>query len=285
MNINWYPGHMAKTRRLLEENVKLVDIIIELLDARIPASSTNPVFDNLFNNKKRIKVMNKHDLSDPETSEKWKKHFEEKEISCIFVDSLKGRGFNKLYSEIENSLQEKFERDREKGLLRRPVRAMVVGIPNVGKSTFINVLTKKKAARTGNKPGVTKNKQWIKISPKLHLLDTPGILWPKFEDEKTGINLAVTGSIKDEITDAVELVAYLYEFLKKEYPGTIEKRYSIREEGTDTRVVLNGIASARGFLMGGGVPDIDKAAATVLDEFRKGLLGGISLEKPGKNAK
>lgn len=273
---------MAKTRRLLEENVKLVDIIIELLDARIPESSVNPEFNGIFNNKKRIKVMNKHDLSDPEISDKWKTHFGRNDISCVFVDSLRGSGFKKLYSEIENSLQEKFERDRKRGLLRRPVRAMVVGIPNVGKSTFINVFTKKKAARTGNKPGVTKNKQWIKISPKLHLLDTPGILWPKFKDQKTGINLAITGSIKDEITDAVELSGYLFEFLKKEYPGTIEKRYGIPEKETGPREALRTIAAKRGFLMGGAEPDMDKAAITMLDEFRTGVLGRISLEKPGK---
>ncbi len=283
MNINWYPGHMAKTRRLLKENIKLVDIIIELLDARIPSSSANPEFDGLFNNKKRIKVMNKFDLADPEVSKKWQKHYKNKNIPCIFVDSLKGTGFRELSSEIEKQLIDKFERDKKRGLKRRPVRAMVVGIPNVGKSTFINVFTKRKAARTGNKPGVTKNKQWIKINQALHLLDTPGILWPRFENEKTGINLAITGSIKDEITNSVEIAGELIRYLNLEYPKLLGKRYNTPENTKSENEILENIAKNRGYLLSGGVADIDKASFIMLDEFRNGIIGRISLEKPDFN--
>lgn len=279
-NLNWYPGHMAKTRRILQENIKIVDIIIELLDARIPSSSTNPDFNKLFHSKKRIKVMNKFDLADPKVSNEWKLYFEAEKIPCIFINSLKGVGFDALSLEIEKQLSEKFERDKKRGLRRRPVRAMVVGIPNVGKSTFINVFTKRKAARTGNKPGVTKNKQWIKINQKLHLLDTPGILWPKLENKQIGTNLATIGSIKNAIINNMEIAEQLIKYLNAEYPELLKNRYKINKKLNNEIEILEHISKNRGYLLSGGIPDIEKASFVLLDEFRNGTIGRISLERP-----
>jgi len=280
MNINWYPGHMAKTKRLLLENLKLVDVIIELLDARVPYSSQNPDFDGIFNNKKRVKVFNKYDLSDAVVSDQWKKYYEDQGIPCIFINSRTGSGFKKLLAEIEIQLKEKFERDKKRGLLRRPIRAMVVGIPNVGKSTFINKLTGRAATRTGDRPGVTKNKQWIKVNKKIHFLDTPGILWPKFDNNKIGMHLALSGAIKDEIMDIVDMSCRLLELLACNYRTNLEDRYNITCEEKPGHVLLEEIALKRGFLITAGEADIFKAAQIVLDEFRGGVIGRISLESP-----
>ncbi len=274
---------MAKTKRLLLENLKLVDIVIELLDARVPYSSQNPDFNGIFNNKKRVKVFNKYDLSDADVSRKWKKHYEEQGIPCIFINSRTGGGFKKLLTEIENQLKEKYERDKRRGLLRRPIRAMVVGIPNVGKSTFINRLTGRAAARTGDRPGVTRDKQWIKVNNKIHFLDTPGILWPKFEDNKIGLNLALTGAIKDEIMDIREMTCKLLEFLVSKYRVNLETRYGIECGQKPGHSLLEEIAHKRGFLISSGEPDTFKAAQIIIDEFRGGVMGRISLEIPKQN--
>lgn len=280
MNINWYPGHMAKTKRLLLENLKLVDIVIELLDARVPQSSQNPDFDGIFNNKKRVKVFNKYDLSDPSISEEWKNFYTKQGIPCIFINSRTGRGFKSLMSEIETLLADKFERDKKRGILRRPVRAMVVGIPNVGKSTFINRLTGRSSARTGDRPGVTRDKQWIKVNSKIHFLDTPGILWPKFENKKTGLHLALTGAIKDEIMDITEMSYRLLEYLACNYRSNLENRYNIVCMDKPGHELLREIAYKRGFLVTSGEPDIFKTSQILLDEFRGGVIGRISMERP-----
>lgn len=280
MNINWYPGHMAKTRRLLIENLKLVDIVIELLDARVPYSSQNPDFKGIFNNKKQVKVFNKYDLSDPVISSAWKSYYEKQGFPCIFINSQTGSGFKNLLREIEIQLKEKFERDTRRGLLRRPIRAMVVGIPNVGKSTFINRLTGRSSARTGDRPGVTRDKQWIKVNKKIHFLDTPGILWPKFEDQAIGLNLALSGAIKDEIMDLSEMTCSLIEFLCCNYRSNLEDRYKIQCENKASHEILDEIAVKRGYLAEGGAPDTFKTSQIILDEFRGGVIGKISLEKP-----
>ncbi len=280
MNINWYPGHMAKTRRLLSENLKLVDIVIELLDARVPISSQNPDFNGIFNNKKRVKVFNKSDLADPEISAQWKEYYKNKGIPCIFINSRNGKGFKLLLSEVENQLKEKFERDARRGILRRPIRAMVVGIPNVGKSTFINRLTGRAATRTGDRPGVTRNKQWIKVNKKIHLLDTPGILWPKFENKKIGRNLALTGAIKDEIMDLSDLSCQLLDYITCNYKGQLEERYGIIVDKKKSHEILDEIAFKRGHLAEAGAPDTFKTSQIILDEFRGAIIGKITLEKP-----
>lgn len=283
MNINWYPGHMAKTRRLLTENLKLVDVVIELLDARVPYSSQNPEFDAIFNNKIRVKAFNKYDLSDPEISNHWKAYFEKKEIPCIFINSKTGNGIKVLLTEIENQLKEKFERDKKRGILKRPVRAMVVGIPNVGKSTFINHLTGRSSARTGDRPGITKVKQWIKVNKNIHFLDTPGILWPKFEDQQIGLNLALSGAIKDEIMDLQGLSYKLIEYLTCNYNKIFETRYNISTKDKEPHEILDEIAEKRGFLLDKAKPDTLKASQILLDEFRGAVIGKISLERPNYN--
>ncbi|MFO7611321.1 MAG: ribosome biogenesis GTPase YlqF [Clostridia bacterium] len=280
MDINWYPGHMAKTKRLLAENLKISDIVIELLDARVPFSSQNPDFKNLFNNKKRVKAFNKADLADERISMEWQSYYESKGIPCIFINSRNGAGFKKLLSSIEENLEEKFARDASRGIRRRPIHAMVVGIPNVGKSTFINTLAGKAAARTGDRPGVTRDKQWIKINSKIHLLDTPGILWPKLGDRQIGLNLALTGAIKDEIMDVGELAVSLIDFLSFNYRSALRERYGISSDIISAHEILEAICLKRGFLSDGGNPDVLRAAETLLDEFRGGLLGRITLEVP-----
>lgn len=280
MNIQWYPGHMAKTRRLLLENIKLVDIVIELLDARVPLSSQNPEFETIFNSKKRIKVFNKFDLADPYVNKQWEEYYSEVGIPCIFINSVNGKGFKKLYAQIEVELKEKFERDAKRGLRRRPIKAMVIGIPNVGKSTFINKISKKSAARTGDRPGVTKNKQWIKISDKIHFLDTPGILWPKFEDKEVGLNLAYTGAIKDEIMNVEELAWLLLEKLSVIYPESLKKRYNIDVKDKKGYEILSEMAEIRNFKLPNNKIDTNKMSKILLDEFRGSLLGNISLERP-----
>ncbi|MEE1517084.1 MAG: ribosome biogenesis GTPase YlqF [Lachnospiraceae bacterium] len=279
MNIQWYPGHMTKARRMMEEDIKLIDLVIELVDARLPLSSRNPDIDNLAKNKARLILLNKADLSDERINNQWTDYFKEKGFFVVKLDSRSGAGMKAINGVIQEACKEKIERDRKRGIINRPVRAMVVGIPNVGKSTFINSYAKKACAKTGNKPGVTKGKQWIKLNKNLELLDTPGILWPKFEDQQIGLRLAMAGSINDEILNIAELAVHLIKFLKETYPGTISERYGV-EEDTKELDILENIGVKRGCLKKGSVIDIDKAADIIIDEFRAGKLGRISLERP-----
>ena len=279
MHFQWYPGHMTKARRMMQENIKLIDLIIELVDARIPLSSRTPDIDELGKNKARLILLNKADLAEETRSDEWVDFFQRQGYSAVKVNSKKGGGIKSIQSVIQEACREKTERDRKRGILNRPVRAMVVGIPNVGKSTFINALAGKACAKTGNKPGVTKGKQWIRLNKNVELLDTPGILWPKFEDQTVGLKLAFIGSIKDEILQTEELAAELVKFLNSNYPGTLEEQYGIG--GTeDAYECLREIAESRHCLVRGSGLDTEKAASILLDDFRSGRLGRITLERP-----
>jgi len=281
MNIQWFPGHMAKTRRLLSGNLKLVDIVIELLDARIPLSSKNPEIDNIIGTKPRIVAMNKADLADEKVSEEWERWYAERNMPVIFINSLKGTGFNKLRVKMKEMMKDRIERDKLKGRIFRPIRTMVVGIPNVGKSSFINRITGKAKAITGDRPGVTRGKQWIRVSEDIELLDTPGILWPKFEDEQTALNLAYTGAIKDEILDKVEIAASLMSTLNALYPDNLADRYRLKDiEGKQGIELLEQAGRNRGCIISGGEIDLERIAAIFLDEFRGGKIGRITLERP-----
>ena len=279
MHFQWYPGHMTKARRMMQENIKLIDLIIELVDARIPLSSRNPDIDELGKNKARLILLNKADLAEDALNDEWISYFKEKGYSAVKVNSKKGGGIKSIQSAIQEACREKTERDRKRGILNRPVRAMVVGIPNVGKSTFINALAGKACAKTGNKPGVTKGKQWIRLNKNVELLDTPGILWPKFEDQEVGLKLAFIGSIKDEILQTEELAAELVKFMKSAYPGVLEEKYDILAV-EDIYGCLRDIAESRHCLVRGSELDTGKAAAILLDDFRSGRLGRITLERP-----
>ncbi len=279
MHFQWYPGHMTKARRMMQENIKLIDLIIELVDARIPLSSRNPDIDEMGRNKARLILLNKADLAEDRRNDEWVEYFREKGYSAVKVNSKKGVGIKSIQSVIQEACREKTERDRRRGILNRPVRAMVAGIPNVGKSTFINTLAGKACTKTGNKPGVTKGKQWIRLNKSVELLDTPGILWPKFEDQTAALKLAFIGSIKDEILQTEELAAELVKFLGKEYPGVIEEKYSV-ETTEDSYECLRNIAVSRHCLVRGNELDVEKAAALLLDDFRNGRLGRITLETP-----
>lgn len=279
MHFQWYPGHMTKARRMMQENIKLIDLIIELTDARIPQSSRNPDIDELGRNKARLIILNKSDMAEDRKSDEWLEHFKGQGYSVVKVNSKKGGGIKSIQSVIQEACREKTERDRKRGILNRPVRAMVVGIPNVGKSTFINALAGKACAKTGNKPGVTKGKQWIRLNKNVELLDTPGILWPKFEDQAVGLKLAFIGSIKDEILQTEELAVELIKYLGSAYPGVIESQYGI-EPHEDPYGCLRGIAESRHCLVRGNELDTEKAAMTLLDDFRNGRLGRITLEMP-----
>lgn len=279
MNIQWYPGHMTKAKRMMQENIKLIDIVIELLDARIPFSSRNPDIDVLANNKFRLVLLNKCDLADEKINQQWEAYFKEKGIMVVTINARDGQGMKVITNKIQEACKEKIERDRKRGIMNRPIRAMIVGIPNVGKSTFINSYAKKACAKVGNKPGVTKGKQWIKINKNVELLDTPGILWPKFEDEQVGLHLAFIGSINDEILQKTELAINLITFLKEQYGGILENRYQV-DENEDADKILEVIGIKRGCLLKGNEIDYEKAASILLDEFRNGKLGRISIERP-----
>lgn len=279
MHFQWYPGHMTKARRMMQENIKLIDLIIELTDARVPQSSRNPDIDELGRNKARLILLNKSDLAEDRKSDEWLEYFKGQGYSAVKVNSKKGGGIKSIQNVIQEACREKIERDRKRGILNRPVRAMVVGIPNVGKSTFINALAGKACAKTGNKPGVTKGKQWIRLNKNVELLDTPGILWPKFEDQAVGLKLAFIGSIKDEILQTEELAAELIKCLGSAYPGVVESKYEI-EPDKDPYGCLRGIAESRHCLVRGSELDTEKAAAILLDDFRNGRLGRITLERP-----
>lgn len=281
MNIQWYPGHMTKTRRMMDENIKLVDIVIELLDARIPYSSKNPEIDNLARNKKRIVILNKVDLADEKKTALWTEYFEAKGFRVVKVNSITGNGIKSISDVAADLMAEKLERLRLRGRIFTPTRAMIVGIPNVGKSTLINKLVGKAMAKTGDRPGVTRSKQWVKIRRDFELLDTPGILWPKFEDKAVGMKLAFTGAVNDNIIDLEELSVNLIEYLNNMYPNAIKERYGVDSEGTEnTFEVLKRIGEARGFKAKGGEVDTKRAATILLDEFRAAKLGKITLEVP-----
>lgn len=279
MNYQWYPGHMTKAKRMMQENIKLIDLIIELVDARIPMSSRNPDIDELGKGKSRIILLNKSDLADARLNQEWESFFKEKGYFVQPLNAKIGAGIKNIQALVQESCKEKIERDRKRGIINRPVRAMVVGIPNVGKSTFINSFAGKACAKTGNKPGVTKGKQWIRLNKNLELLDTPGILWPKFEDQKIGERLALIGSINDEILHVDELAVALIRNLKNSYLDLLEKRYDITidEDAYDT---LKKIAIARKCLQKGELPDVDRASSMLLEDFRSGKLGRITLERP-----
>ena len=279
MNYQWYPGHMTKAKRMMQENISLIDLVIELVDAREPISSRNPDIDELGKNKSRIVLLNKSDLADPRANKEWMTYFQNKGFHVVEINSKTGSGVKSIQAVVQEACKEKIERDRKRGILNRPVRAMVVGIPNVGKSTFINAFAGKACAKTGNKPGVTKGKQWIKLNKGLELLDTPGILWPKFEDQAIGMKLAFIGSINDEILLTDELAMDLIKHLSLRYSPVIKERYSIEDMSTPLEI-LRGIASNRRCFKKGEELDLDKAAAMFIDDFRSGKLGRISLEWP-----
>ena len=280
-NYQWYPGHMTKAKRMMQEDIKLIDLIIELVDARIPQSSRNPDIDELGKNKARIILLNKSDLADSQKNKQWMTYFNNKGLHVVEVNSKSGAGLKSIQGVVQEACKEKIERDRKRGILNRPVRAMVVGIPNVGKSTFINSFAGRACTKTGNKPGVTKGKQWIRLNKSLELLDTPGILWPKFEDQQVGLRLAMIGSINDEIIHLDELVYDLIHFLTKEYTGLLENRYQISSvEGKDDYEILKEICFSRKCFLKGEEPDIMKAASIVVEDFRNGRLGRITLELP-----
>lgn len=279
VNINWYPGHMTKAMRQMQEDIKLIDLVIELVDARLPLSSKNPDIEKLSINKSRIIIFNKSDLADDKATSLWEAYFRDKGYLTVRLDARKNSGMKDINAVVSKAVSEKTERDRKRGIKNRPVRAMVVGIPNVGKSTFINSYAGKACAKTGNKPGVTKGKQWIRLSKTLELLDTPGVLWPKFEDEDTGIRLAIAGSINDTILNIDELSATAVSIFKESYPGILETFYGV-DETKDNYGVLNDIALKRNCLKKGGETDLSKAAMLLLDDFRSGRLGKITLEIP-----
>ena len=279
MNYQWYPGHMTKAKRMMQENIKLIDLVIELVDARIPLSSRNPDIDTLAANKSRIVLLNKSDLADPSANAQWKRYFEEEGIHVLELNAKSGSGVKSVNSLVQEACKEKIERDRKRGIVNRPVRAMVVGIPNVGKSTFINTFAGKACAKTGNKPGVTKGKQWIKLNKGLELLDTPGILWPKFEDQEVGKHLAYIGSINDEIIIMDEMACDLLAEFKELYPQVLKERYSLEELGTPIEI-LQGIAENRKCYSKGQELDLLKASNLFIDDFRSGKLGRITLERP-----
>lgn len=284
MQFQWYPGHMTKAKRQMQEDIKLIDLVIELVDARIPLSSRNPDIDELGKNKSRLILMNKSDLADEAASREWAEFFKKKGYYVVSLDSRSKAGMKNVTAVVMEACKEKIERDRKRGIKNRPVRAMVVGIPNVGKSTFINSYAGKACAKTGNKPGVTKGKQWIRLNKNVELLDTPGILWPKFEDQMVGLRLALIGSIKDEILNIDELSLELIKILVANYPGVLAERYSTAEqvlkEDVESVEILKQIAENRKCISKGNELDYSKAAALLIDEFRGGKLGRITLERP-----
>ena len=282
MNYQWYPGHMTKAKRMMQEDIKLIDLIIELVDARAPLSSRNPDIDELGKNKYRIILLNKSDLADPRANAAWAAYFESKGLYVLEINARTGAGMKSIQGLVQEACKEKIERDRKRGIVNRPVRAMVVGIPNVGKSTFINSFAGKACTKTGNKPGVTKGKQWIRLNKSLELLDTPGILWPKFEDQNVGMRLAFIGSINDEIIIMQEMALDLIRCVGERYPQVFENRYGVSYEGDGTLAairMLEEIARARKCYLKGEELDYDRAAALFVDDFRSGRLGRITLEE------
>lgn len=279
MNYQWYPGHMTKAVRMMQENIKLIDLVIELVDARTPMSSKNPDIDSLAGNKARVILLNKADLSDPAGNAAWTEYFKKKGFHVLEINARTGAGVRAVQGLVQEACKEKIERDRRRGIKNRPIRAMVVGIPNVGKSTFINAFAGKGCTKTGNKPGVTKGKQWIRLNQNLELLDTPGILWPRFENQQVGERLAMIGSINDEILHADELAAAILIYLQKHYQGKIRERYETEESG-DAYAMLKEISIQRKCFLKGEEPDLLRTSRIIVDDFRGGRLGRITLESP-----
>ena len=290
-NINWYPGHMAKTKREISEDLKLIDVVVELLDSRIPMSSQNPDIAELTKGKKKIIVLNKTDLADNMQNEAWKKYFNSKGQVCILTDSNLGKGIKDVTKAIEDIMKEDLDKFAEKGRTGRKIKAMILGIPNVGKSSFINRIVKTNRLEVGNKPGVTRKKQWISINDKINLLDTPGVLWPKFEDEKTALNLAFTGTIKDDVLEQTEIAYQLLKFLLENYRQNVVERYKItldfiektlsqdQPENFNIYEIMQEIGKKRGAIISGGEIDDEKTAKIILDDFRSGRLGRITIER------
>ncbi|GFI46352.1 ribosome biogenesis GTPase A [Lachnospiraceae bacterium] len=279
MNYQWYPGHMTKAKRMMQEDSKLVDLIIELVDARIPMSSRNPDIDEIGKNKFRVILLNKADLANEKYNALWADYFKQKGVLVQEMNSRSGKGMKNIQPLVQEACQAKFERDRKRGILNRPVRAMVVGIPNVGKSTFINSFAGRACTKTGNKPGVTKGKQWIRLNKNLELLDTPGILWPKFEDPKVGERLAIIGSINDGLVYADQLATALLAWLQKEYPELLKERYQIQLK-EDAYQTLEEICISRHCFLKGEAPDLMRASRLLMEDFRSGKIGRITLEYP-----
>lgn len=282
MNYQWYPGHMTKAKRMMQENISLIDLVIELVDARAPLSSRNPDIDELGKHKSRLILLNKSDLADPGLNQRWMSFFKEKGFYVLEVNAKTGQGLKAIQGMVREACKEKIERDRKRGIKNRPVRAIVVGIPNVGKSTFINSFAGKACTKTGNKPGVTKGKQWIRLNKELELLDTPGILWPKFESEEVGRKLAMIGSMNDEILQMTELAEALVTYLLSHYRRALLDRYQIEEDGQSytAQEVMEAVCENRKCYKKGQEPDYEKAAALVIDDFRSGRIGKITLEEP-----
>ncbi len=277
-NIQWFPGHMTKTRRLIEADLKMVDAVVEITDARIPESSRNPILDELVRDKPRIMIMNKCDYADERATALWRRYYESRGMTVMVCDCRSGKGINRFVPTVKTLLSELIERRKARGMIGKALRLMVVGIPNVGKSSFINRMANSKKAKVGDRPGVTRGKQWVSVDKDVELLDMPGILWPKFDDQTAAQRLAFTGAIKDDVMDAEALARALGELLLRDYPDLIKARYKISGEGD----VLTEIARARGMLVSGGEPDAERAAATLLDEYRGGRIGRITLETPQK---
>ena len=281
MHFQWYPGHMTKAKRMMQENIKLIDLVIELVDARIPLSSRNPDIDELGKNKARLILMNKSDLADEEAGKLWSAYFQKKGYYVVSLDSRNRNGMKQVTAVVMEACKEKIERDRKRGIMNRPVRAMVVGIPNVGKSTFINSYAGKACAKTGNKPGVTKGKQWIRLNKNVELLDTPGILWPKFEDPEVGMRLAYTGAVKEDVIDTETLACHFIALLAKYYPQTLSERYKLEApEGADGYDLLQLAGKKRGYLVSGGEVNTERMAKALMDDYRSGKLGKLTLESP-----
>lgn len=290
-SINWFPGHMAKTRRQITEDLKMIDVVVEILDARIPNSSQNPDIRQITQNKKKIIILNKYDLADNAKTEKWIEYFNKKERKVVLADSLTGKGVNETTRQIQKIMEDEMQKMADKGRIGRKIRVMIVGIPNVGKSSFINRIAKKTSAEVGNKPGVTKQKQWIRINEKIELLDTPGVLWPKFENEKVAMNLAITGTIKDDILELTEVAYTLTKFMLENYRNNLLQRYSLEEKKIDEILqqdqaeneniyeIMQLIGRRRGAILGGNIDD-ERTAKLILDDFRSGKLGKITLEIP-----
>ncbi len=280
MNIQWYPGHMTKTRRQIEADLKLVDAVCEIVDARIPISSRNPDIDAICGNKPRIIILNRMDLADPSATKQWSAYFRSKGIACVACDCKSRKGINGFVPAVQSVLQEKIQRNAAKGM-NKPVKIMIVGIPNVGKSTFINQISGRKGAKAENRPGVTRGKQWVTVDPTLLLLDTPGILWPKFEDPNVGMMLAYTGAVKEDVIDLEELACRLIELLYSRYPDAIKERYRIEAtEGTPGYELLEEAGRKRGYLMARGEINTERMAKVLVDEYRSGKLGCFTLEFP-----
>ena len=280
MQFQWYPGHMTRAKRQMQEDIRLVDLVIELVDARVPMSSRNPDIDELGRNKARLILLNKADLADDEKNHAWTAFFEEKGYAVVRMDARSRAQMKPVQAAVMDVCKEKIERDRRRGIKNRPVRAMVVGIPNVGKSTFINSFAGRACAKTGNRPGVTKGKQWIRLNKNVELLDTPGILWPKFEDQQVGLKLALIGSIRDEILNIDEMSLALLQYLGENYAQELCARYGLLDSETEPAGLLAQIAVNRSCIKKGGEPDISRAAYLLLDEFRSGTIGRVSLEEP-----